>query len=157
MTVYKICVCGDSNTGKTSFIRRLVFGTFTKEYSHTTNVDSHTLLVETTYGPMKFVLWDIPSDSSPEKLKHHFLCMNGAIILENFTELGKWGEYIRDSNSECPIINVINKCDHMKNGSSGIKQVMPVSVLNNFQLDLVINTLCRKLSGKNDLFITKEF
>jgi GTPase SAR1 family protein len=156
MTVYKICVCGDSNTGKTAFIRRLTCGAYIKDHIPTKTVDSHTLLLETNYGLVKLVLWDIPADSPPERLAQHFICMNGAIILENFPELGKWKSNIRDSNTECPIVSVMNKCDSLRQLSTNIKEVIPISVLNNFQLDLAINTLCRGLLGKKDLFLTRK-
>lgn len=59
MLQYKLVLVGDGGVGKTSLIRRLINGEFTKEYVPTIGKEVNVMIFNTNYGPIRFNIWEI--------------------------------------------------------------------------------------------------
>lgn len=55
---FRLMLCGDSNVGKTSLLRRHLTGEYTEVYEPTISTEIHTLRFETNCGPVTFHVWD---------------------------------------------------------------------------------------------------
>ena len=55
---YKLVIVGDGGVGKTTLIKRLITGEFTKGYVPTLGIEVKPLMFNTNYGPVIFDIWD---------------------------------------------------------------------------------------------------
>lgn len=59
---FKVVLIGDKNTGKTTFVKRHVYGELEQKYIATLGVEVHPLVFNTNYGQIKFNIWDTAGD-----------------------------------------------------------------------------------------------
>jgi GTP-binding nuclear protein Ran len=167
MNTYKICICGDANTGKTQFVHRLVSGGFDEQYIPTLGVEVHPLKLHTNYGDFSLVLWDIAGDPRYSGLgREYFSNVNGAIIMGEDPN-PKWRRMILDKSTECPIIEIINKYDDLFGCAISDDDVsstlegylvspMRVSNLGGYRLELPLLCLLREILQIPDIVLTKK-
>ncbi|XP_004344244.1 ran-1-prov protein [Capsaspora owczarzaki ATCC 30864] len=55
---FKLVLVGDGSTGKTTFVKRHISGEFERKYVATIGVEVHPLLFHTSFGAIKFNVWD---------------------------------------------------------------------------------------------------
>ncbi|KAK6541665.1 hypothetical protein TWF694_007457 [Orbilia ellipsospora] len=58
LKTFKIILVGDIGVGKTTFLRYIPHGAFTRTHKPTMGAKVHTLTLSTTLGPINFSLWD---------------------------------------------------------------------------------------------------
>merc|ERR1712015_127007 len=58
VATFKLILCGDGGTGKTTFVKRHLTGEFEKKYIATLGVEVHPLVFYTNYGKVLFNCWD---------------------------------------------------------------------------------------------------
>mmetsp|Transcript_33286 Transcript_33286/g.106261 ORF Transcript_33286/g.106261 Transcript_33286/m.106261 type:complete len:186 (+) Transcript_33286:102-659(+) len=109
----KILVLGDTETGKTSLIRRLVHDRFYKQYKPSHGVDFQ--LCEVTFNgrPMHLQFWDVSGESrSPAKV--YFKDLRGAMVVydvtrpRTFDSVLEWRKILPET---LPVLLVGNKQD----------------------------------------------
>ena len=122
MDVYKLKVCmmGEPGVGKTSLIRRYVYGAFSEEYLKTIGTNVYKKEIER--GDEKFVLmlWDIMGEESfRQLLKTSYFFGSDALIAiadvsrkDTVDALYSWVEAAEDViGKKVPIIVIGNKAD----------------------------------------------
>lgn len=55
---YKLVILGDGGVGKSTFVRRHIMGDFEKDYYPNINLEILPVKLNTTQGPVEFILWD---------------------------------------------------------------------------------------------------
>lgn len=123
----KICVVGDSGTGKTSFCKRWIHGTFGDIYKATVLVDFQYKLFEHKGYFYKIQIWDIAGQDKNVSTTNVFTKnSHGTFYLcditkpETLDQTLKWKKSIDDSTkfidgNELPSYIIQNKCDLIKN------------------------------------------
>ncbi len=66
MQVYKLVLIGDKETGKTTYIKRLLTGNFTNKYTATLGLEVHPIEFNTNEGNYAFNSWDLAGDEKYE-------------------------------------------------------------------------------------------
>lgn len=86
---FKCLLVGDGGAGKTTFLKRHVSGAFEKNYVPTIGVELHPLYFHTTYGPIRFHVWDIGwmdgNEKSAERRDAYFTGSQCTIIMFDVT------------------------------------------------------------------------
>ena len=169
---FKLVVLGDSNVGKTSFIKR-----YPALKTETKTIDSiefeiSTIKFHTKNGEVFFEIWDIVGNESPEQLPGEFFKADCAIIMFDLTErityknvpfLHKQFE-LNNDNQPCVLVG--NKIDDESNIRIKHKMItfhrkknMPyidVSAKANFQWEKPFEALLRLLYKDQTLVITEK-
>ncbi len=57
-TTYKIALVGSGNSGKTTWIKKLLTEHFEAKYVSTLGVEVHPVTIQTNKGSIKFNIWD---------------------------------------------------------------------------------------------------
>jgi len=166
---FKICLVGDSQVGKTTFIKRHKTGEFEKKYVTTFGVEVHPLDFCTNYGVVRFNVWDTAGQEQFRWLrKDYYIQSDGSIIIFDVTNrlsyqnVEEWYDNVTDiiGSKNVPIILCGNKVDtrgrHVKPGhikfhrEKGLKYY-DISAKNNFNLEKPFLELARQLTGHEDL------
>lgn len=173
---FKVLVVGDTNVGKTSFLRRYVQGRFETDYKSTIGVDFLTKFVDWKGRkaiPLQF--WDIAGQERYGNMTRvYFKQAVGAVIVydktrtETFQAVKKWKEDIDSkvtlSNGKpIPVVLMANKCDleteaTMQNVAeieALVKELnfvgwLNTSVKNNVNIEAVANRLMEIMIANED-------
>jgi GTP-binding nuclear protein Ran len=161
MNTYKICICGDLNSGKTTFIKRLLTGGYEKRYVATLGVEVYPLRMETNHGLLSFTIWDVAGNPKFQGLgEGYFINAHGVMIFKEFgasdSTYKKYTEMIKNIAPKCEIVYVINKVDEHEYlfPATESGDLFNISVLNEFNLKKPLLALAKKITGFNDLEIT---
>ena len=149
MNTYKIVIIGDAQTGKTSYLRRLLTGEYTKKYTPTLGVDVHPLIFHTNHGTITFNVWDVAGNEKFRGLGDgYYIGAKGALSFHthgsNMTherELSRMGKI--------PTVRVWNKVD--KYNTPSLQVDVCISARNCVNLNEPFLILARQLTGHHDL------
>lgn len=118
MKTCKICMLGDFAVGKTSLVRKFVDQVFSEKYLTTVGVKIDTKQVESSSGPVKFVLWDIAGSADLDALKSSYVRgMAGYLLVcdgtraPTLTSAKTLHQGIVDSMPPLPFLLLVNKSD----------------------------------------------
>jgi Ras-related protein Rab-32 len=109
---YKICIVGESRSGKTSIIKRYVHGIFSEHYKETIDVEFTTKKLNDD----TFQLCDIGSKHQGTQTNEYYKDSDAAFIVVDSTDKYAIGSVVYwkkdiDAKIGCPIILLINKTD----------------------------------------------
>ncbi|EEQ81740.1 hypothetical protein NCER_101711 [Vairimorpha ceranae BRL01] len=116
---YKICLIGDGGVGKTTYINRVLDGTFCKEYIATIGVACHpaTFWIS-AHESIVFDVWDTAGQEKHAALKDiYYLEADGAIFFYDVTSrvsannLSTWMRNFKNVVGNKPMVIVANKID----------------------------------------------
>lgn len=118
MSSYKVVIVGDGGIGKTTYVKRLAYGTFEPKYVSTLGVEVHPLSLKTNYGTITFNFWDCAGMEKYGGLRegyyvnaNAFLVMYDCANLESKRNVKKWVASTR-SLKEYPTVFICGtKCD----------------------------------------------
>ncbi|MHA1506699.1 MAG: Rab family GTPase [Candidatus Asgardarchaeia archaeon] len=115
--VFKLCMLGDENVGKTSIVIRYTENRFIESYKMTLGADFATKSVNIGDKKILFTIWDIGGQYRFRDLrKHYFTNACGGILIfdvtrpETFLHIDEWIKEFR-SRTEGIIVLVGNKVD----------------------------------------------
>lgn len=121
--VYKICIVGAANVGKTSTVNRWAHGWFRHDYKSTVGVQhfSRTLMLGKgkKKATIKLILWDMAGQEIFKELRKSFYDGATGIVLmcditrkRTFNQLPKWfKEATKNIGEKVPVVVVANKVD----------------------------------------------
>ncbi|KAF3925045.1 hypothetical protein AA313_de0206010 [Arthrobotrys entomopaga] len=116
---FKIILAGDSQVGKTTFLKYLTHGTFTESQKPTVGAKVHTLTLSTTRGLIRFSIWDTAGREELAGLgSGYYTNAKAAILMYSLTDVNsseKLAEYHKEIVKVCggdiPIVLCANKSD----------------------------------------------
>ena len=171
---FRICLVGDGEVGKSTFVKRHKTGEFKKKYVATLGVEVHPLDFNTNYGVVRFNCWDTAGQKRYYGLKDgYYIGSEGAIVMFDVTNrlsyknAKTWYAGVTDKKLNLqnnPVILCGNKVDIAQ------RQVVPeqislhreknilyydISAKSNYNLEKPFLALARKLTGHEDLQFTE--
>ena len=110
--LFKICLVGDSGTGKTSFIESLVKKFYYDSKERTIGIDLLTYIID----DIKFQVWDTSGNIMFIGIvRSYFKDASGILLFfcdrKSFDNIDYWIEEIRKINQKCKIILIQSMCD----------------------------------------------
>lgn len=171
---FKIVLCGQASSGKTSFVYKHLLDKFEQKYVATLGVEVHPLRFQTNYGPICFNIWDTAGQEKFGGLREgYYIQAHGAIIFTDPTQdVGKLqcvAKYVYDLDKVDPNMPII-WCENKKDlNTTNVKYNVPIdirtrvtyiniSVKDNYHLHEPLLRLARRLTGKQDLaFVVSKY
>lgn len=164
---FKLILVGDGGVGKTTFVKRHLTGAFEKKYVATLGVEVHPLKFPTSFGDIKFNVWDTAGQEKYGGLRDgYYIQGECAIIMFDVTSritykhVPNWHRDLVRVCDTIPIVLVGNKVD-IKERKVKAKQVIfhrkknlpyyDISAKSNYHFEKPFLWLARKLSGKQNL------
>jgi len=110
--LFRICLVGDSGTGKTSFIESLVKKFYYDSKERTVGIDLLTYIID----DVKFQVWDTSGNIMFLGIvRSYFKDASGILLFfsdrKSFDNIDYWVEEIRKINQKCKIILIRSMCD----------------------------------------------
>ena len=117
--VLRISILGDSATGKTSIINRLLGNDFSLDMISNIGIDKQELLRKMKDGnEMKIILWDTAGQERFRSVSSSTIKNSQGIIVcfslvdeKSYKNVLSWLQDIRDESTKIPIVLFGNKCD----------------------------------------------
>jgi small GTP-binding protein len=117
--VLRISILGDSATGKTSIINRLLGNDFSLDMISNIGIDKQDLLKKMKDGnEMKIILWDTAGQERFRSVSSSTIKNSQGIIVcfslvdeKSYKNVLSWLQDIRDESTKIPIVLFGNKCD----------------------------------------------
>eukprot|EP01113_Clastostelium_recurvatum_P049124 TRINITY_DN9054_c0_g1_i3.p1 TRINITY_DN9054_c0_g1~~TRINITY_DN9054_c0_g1_i3.p1 ORF type:complete len:229 (+),score=59.04 TRINITY_DN9054_c0_g1_i3:3-689(+) len=169
---FKLVLIGDGGTGKTTFVKRHVYGEFERKYVATLGVEVHPLTFYTNCGPICFNVWDTAGQEKLGGLRDgYYIQGQCAIIMFDVTARHTYKNvpnWHRDLTRVCegiPIVLCGNKVD-IKDRKVATKQItfhrkqrelqyFDISAKTNYNFERPFVWLARKLAGQPDLVLVE--
>jgi GTP-binding nuclear protein Ran len=165
-TEYKVVLLGDAKSGKTTWVNRLLSGSFTKEYVPTTGAvtSAYTTYVnDGIHAPREvvFQLWDVSGDEERDVLGEAYyvgaagaiLFIDGALSSKERRESQKrWTRRFRLVSS-APLEVVTTKCDAYP---SPMKGSTSTSSKSNYNYVTALQRLVRTLTGRSNVYLNED-
>jgi len=114
----KIIVVGDTNVGKTTFVKRLISGNFEEKYGSTVDVDVRGIKFNTTEGETTLELWDCSGRPELGAFRSgYYREAKGAILMfdvqnpYSYRNIKDWYLRVRKVCPDIPIVLCGNKVD----------------------------------------------
>lgn len=115
---FKLVLCGDGGTGKTTFVKRHLTGEFEKKYIATLGVEVHPMDFYTTRGKIRLMVWDTAGQEKLAGLRDgYYINANCAIIMFDvcsritYKNVPKWYKDVMRVCENIPVVLVGNKVD----------------------------------------------
>ena len=110
--LFKICLVGDSGTGKTTFIESLIKNFYYESKEKTIAIDLLTYMMD----DIKFQVWDTSGNIMFLGIvRSYFKDASGILLFfsdkKSFDNIDYWVEEIRKINQKCKIILIQSMCD----------------------------------------------
>ncbi|XP_038056996.1 GTP-binding nuclear protein Ran-like [Patiria miniata] len=165
--VFKLVLCGDGGTGKTTFVKRHLSGEFEKKYVATLGVEVHPLKFMTNRGLLQFNVWDTAGQEKFGGLRDgYYIQGQCAIIMFDVTSrvtyknVQNWHRDVTRVCENIPIVLCGNKVD-IKDRKVKAKtitfhrkknlQYYDISAKSNYNFEKPFLWLARKLLGDANL------
>ncbi|XP_029621953.1 GTP-binding nuclear protein Ran isoform X1 [Salmo trutta] len=164
---FKLVLCGDGGTGKTTFVKRHLTGEFEKKYVATLGVEVHPLVFHTTRGTIKYNVWDTAGQEKFGGLRDgYYIQAQCAIIMFDVTSrvtyknVPNWHRDLVRVCENIPIVLCGNKVD-IKDRKVKAKSIVfhrkknlqyyDISAKSNYNFEKPFLWLARKLVGDPNL------
>jgi len=167
VATFKLILCGDGGTGKTTFVKRHLTGEFEKKYIATLGVEVHPLTFYTNYGKVLFNCWDTAGQEKFGGLRDgYYIQGQCAIIMFDVTSrvtyknVPNWHRDLVRVCENIPIVLCGNKVDvkERKVKAKSITfhrkknlQYYDISAKSNYNFEKPFLWLLRKLCGEAEL------
>ena len=168
---YKLVLCGDGGTGKTTFVKRHLTGEFEKKYIATLGVEVHPMEFCTTRGVIRFQVWDTAGQEKLSCLRDgYYIGAHCAIIMFDvcsrvtYKNVTKWYKELTRVCEGIPIVLVGNKVDVADRKVKARQILFPrkhgiqyydISAKSNYQFEKPFLYLLKKLSGDPNLTLVE--
>jgi GTP-binding nuclear protein Ran len=168
---FKVVLVGDGGVGKTTFVKRHLTGEFEKKYVATQGAEVRPLPFSTSYGNIRFNVWDTAGQEKFAGLRDgYYVESQAAIIMFDVTSrvtyknVPNWHRDIVRVCDDIPVVLVGNKVDvkSRKVKASQINfhrrkniQYFDVSAKSNYNFDKPFLWIARKLARAPDLVFTE--
>jgi len=167
VATFKLILCGDGGTGKTTFVKRHLTGEFEKKYIATLGVEVHPLAFYTNFGKVLFNCWDTAGQEKFGGLRDgYYIQGQCAIIMFDVTSrvtyknVPNWHRDLVRVCESIPIVLCGNKVDvkERKVKAKSITfhrkknlQYYDISAKSNYNFEKPFLWLLRKLTGEAEL------
>lgn len=118
MLRFKIVLVGDTGVGKTSLVRRYVWGVFSEELPRTVGVDFYVKDLKVDGRDVRLVIWDLAGQGRFTFVRYVFYRgAKGAMVVfdlsreETFKAVTSWVWEVRQHCGVIPILLIGNKLD----------------------------------------------
>ncbi|GHJ86627.1 hypothetical protein NliqN6_3029 [Naganishia liquefaciens] len=164
---FKLVLCGDGGTGKTTFVKRHLTGEFEKKYIATLGVEVHPLNFHTNFGTIIFNCWDTAGQEKFGGLRDGYYIQGqcGIIMFDvtsriTYKNVPNWHRDLERVCENIPIVLCGNKVDvkERKVKTSGVTfhrkknlQYFEISAKSNYNFEKPFLWLARKLVGNPSL------
>jgi GTP-binding nuclear protein Ran len=169
---YKLVVCGDGGTGKTTFVKRHLTGEFEKKYIATIGAEVHPMIFNTTRGRICFQVWDTAGQEKLCALRDgYYIGANCGIIMFDvcnritYKNVITWYKALTRVCEGIPIVLVGNKVDVVDRKVKAKQILFPrkygiqyydISAKSNYQFEKPFLWLLKKLRGDPNLELVEE-
>ena len=151
---YKVVLCGDPQSGKTAYLRRLCSNTFVEGLPRSSLIDVRCVSCWTTRGVINFTIWNVAGDASDDVFK---VCCRDADAILIFFSGGRlssalrWLKLVTAARGELPVVFCAGRVDR---GRTSLPVVVPISAKRGRKLTEPLLRLARKLTGDVRLSFT---
>ena len=168
---YKLVLCGDGGTGKTTFVKRHLTGEFEKKYIATLGVEVHPMVFFTSRGKIRFQVWDTAGQEKLACLRDgYYIGAHCAIIMFDvcsrvtYKNVAKWYKELTRVCEGIPIVLVGNKVDVADRKVKARQILFPrkhsiqyydISAKSNYQFEKPFLWLLKKLLGDPNLTLVE--
>ncbi len=168
---FKIIMVGDSEVGKTAFVKRWTLDKFLDTYKMTASANISNKIFHVEGDNIEFEIWDLAGQESL-LISNYFFGASGALLLfdkykdKTFESLDDWYSKISELSGKIPIILIGNKVDldeePSKKGERYAKKrdmiYLETSVKTGLNVNKAFETLAKQmLKEKETMQETKEF
>ncbi|EDW26019.1 GL14451 [Drosophila persimilis] len=151
LPTYKLVVVGDTKTGKTSLIKRLLTGLFDEntDYWPTRKHTEQDIVFHTKRGPVRFNVWDTSAEQKSPGLRH--VCHRGsdcAVIMcdvtnqETCDNVFLWNSELWDDCGRIPTVICGNKADNPSRTVFKLNPIICKSDMQYFDISVKNNYCC---------------
>ena len=168
---FKLVLCGDGGTGKTTFVKRHLTGEFEKKYIATLGVEVHPMVFCTSRGKIRFQVWDTAGQEKLSCLRDgYYIGAHCAIIMFDvcsrvtYKNVTKWYKELTRVCEGIPIVLVGNKVDVADRKVKARQILFPrkhgiqyydISAKSNYQFEKPFLWLLKKLTGDPNLTLVE--
>ena len=170
--VFKLVLCGDGGTGKTTFVKRHLTGEFEKKYIATLGVEVHPIVFCTSSGNIHFDVWDTAGQEKLSALRDgYYIGADCGIIMFDvcnritYKNVTNWYKQLTRVCEGIPIVLVGNKVDVPDRKVKARQILFPrkhgiqyydISAKSNYQFEKPFLWLLKKLLGDPNLTLREE-
>ena len=169
--VFKLVLCGDGGTGKTTFVKRHITGEFEKKYIATIGAEVHPIVFCTSRGNIRFDVWDTAGQERLSILRDgYYIGAHCGIIMFDvcnritYKNVINWYKHLTRVCEGIPIVLVGNKVD-VPDRKVKDKQILftrkhgiqyyDISAKSNYQFEKPFLWLLKKLLGDPNLTLVE--
>ena len=169
---FKLVLCGDGGTGKTTFVKRHLTGEFEKKYIATLGAEVHPIEFCTSRGNICFQVWDTAGQEKLAALRDgYYIGAHCAIIMFDvcsritYKNVINWYKQLTRVCESIPIVLIGNKVD-VPDRKVKAKQILfprkygiqyyDISAKSNYQFEKPFLWLLKKLMGDPNLTLVEE-
>ena len=169
---FKLVLCGDGGTGKTTFVKRHLTGEFEKKYIATLGVEVHPMVFSTSRGNIKFDVWDTAGQEKLSYLRdgYYIGAQCGIIMFDvcnrvTYKNVANWYKQLTRVCEKIPIVLVGNKVDVPDRKVKAKQIIFPrkhgiqyydISAKTNYQFEKPFLWLLKKLTGDPNLTLKES-